>query len=217
MKNLSKRSLAILIVVFLLASIVLMVFRATIQEIFVVPLLYLVWLGNLIFTSIHQVFFWGILILLAIVLLFRNLRKRPGFRRRRDRPTSEGERNQRVTYWLGQIQLNDGETYRDLYTLHEFRKLILSVWAFQLNLSPREVERQLKAHKIEPPPEWRIFFERDRMDDTTSQGLLARLLQRVKFLFVSNDLKYKSSFQPHLDALINTLETQLEVHRDSGD
>ena len=216
MKEMTKRTLAILVVIFLLTLIVLVIFRSTVQEIFIVPTLYLVWLANLIFNSIHQVIFWGILIFLAVVLLFRNLRQRPGFRRRRDRAAGEDQNNQRLSFWLNQMQINDGESQRDLYTLHEFRKLITSVWAYQLNMSPRELEQQLKARKIKPPPEWRRYFERDTLDETSEYGFFARLLGRVGNFFFKKEKITPSYFQLELESLIQSLEEQMEVHHDPG-
>ena len=217
MKDRHGQLLLVGLLVFLVVLALLLLLRHAVRETFVIPLLYLVWLGNLIFKSIPQGVFWFLLFLVAAILLFSSLRRKsqpepvlPPTRRRQ-------QQSRRVAHWAALVKRTAGpadESRRDAFALRTFRKLIVSVWAYRAHLSPREIERDIKSGLLEPPPECRFYFQDGGRSEEAGTRILRRALHRLRSVFRMRGSQASLSSNPHLHSLIKSLETEWEVERD---
>lgn len=201
----------VVLLVFLSALALLWLVRDSVREAFVIPILYLFWLGKLVFNSLHQGIFWGLLLLAATILLLHGLRQRsqPGpaaqFRTMRQR------RSWRVTHWANLVARTAPESSHDIYALSEFRRLIFSVWAYRAHRSPQEIEQAIKAGVLEPPPEFRAYFENGELQREPARRTLRRALDRLRSRFGGHESQHPLSSDPHLRLLIESLENDLEA------
>ncbi|MFC1975667.1 hypothetical protein ACFLXQ_04655, partial [Chloroflexota bacterium] len=71
-----------LIVILLLAGLLTLLGRGAIRENIVTPLLYLAWIGQLIFESIPQMALWAVFLMIALIIALKSLaRKGPPSRK----------------------------------------------------------------------------------------------------------------------------------------
>jgi hypothetical protein len=205
---------AVALLVFAVALALLLLLRQTVREAVVVPILYLAWLGNLVFRSIHQAIFWALFSLAVAVLLFTSLPRRSRPRRAATRPVGRAPENRRVATWAALAARLADESRADFFASREFRKLIVSVWAYRVNLSPMELESDIRSGVLEVPPEWRFYFQASPRPQEAHRGVLRRVLRRLRSAFRVGGPRPARSSYPHLHVLIQSLEAEQEVARD---
>jgi hypothetical protein len=213
MKNPESRGTRIGIVFLLLFCIVLgllLLVRGTVQETFVIPLLYLFWLGGLIFDSVPQAIFWGLLIVVVAILLIRSLTYRMAAGPAPDRGSRPEQANHRVARWAGLVRRTASGHSRDGFALNEFRKLIYSVWAYRANLSPDEIERQVASGALEVPPEFRFYIEDRGWADMPGRSVWERALRRLQALLGRDGSPSTESGDPQLSPMLESLERMSE-------
>jgi len=205
--------IGISVILLLLTLIVYFVWRNTLIELVLLPFLYIIWLAKIIFNAIPQIVYWSVFIIISLVLLFRNLSIKPFLKRTKNRREARIEMNQRAAFWESQIQRNADLNYRDAYTLFEFKKLIVSIIAYQKNLSDREVEPMIKKGELDIPDEWVEFTDVGDYINFSYESFPVRMLKWIKSMLVSPDSASREKFNKQLEKLINSLESYLEVHR----
>ena len=241
MSGQARRLALIFLMTFAVVGIGLMLLRGSIQDTVVVPVLYLLWLGRLLFNSLHQTVFWIGMLLLMLVVLGSGLRKRQDVRQP-SRPAGgvSPQQNRRVAHWAAQVRhIHDADRW-DAASHAEFRKLILSVLAYQAGVSPWEAERDLETGALELPAEARRFLggetgpapgeEAAQIADDVwlarrEEGAGRRALHRIQALFAATyrrigwprDTRAEPPWLPNLQAMIAALENQLEVRDGDGD
>jgi hypothetical protein len=201
----------VVLLVFLSALALLWLFRYTVRDTFVIPILYLLWLARLVFNSIHQVIFWGILFLAVAILLFYGLRRKSRSGSAVQRRMATQHRNWRVAHWAALVRRTSPESSHDIYARSEFRKLILSVWACRAHLSPQELEQEIKAGVLEPPSEIRSYFENNGGPGQPGRSTLRQALDRLRVRLGGHEPQSPLDADPHLRLLIESLENQLEA------
>lgn len=214
MRNRERRAYVVVGLVFLVALTVLVLQRDVLQQTFVIPILYLFWLGRLVFNSMHQNIFWAFLLLAVAILLLSSARRpsRPGPAAQR-RQKKQGA-SQRVAHWASQVRRIGASSYRDLAAFREFRKLIYSVWAYRDNVSPEEIERDVRDGVLEPPPEFQFYFQSSNWSEEPERNLVKRELQRIRSRFRMDGTHLSPGSSPQLSRLIQSLENDLEVKHD---
>jgi hypothetical protein len=214
MKSRSRPLLVVLLLALTVAAMLLLVFRQGVREILVIPVLYATWVGGLIFKSLHQGVFWGLMLLVVGVLFAANLRRRPGERAQTGRVVAPSRKSQRVAYWARQIQNNREEAFRKPNALNGLGRLIVSVWAFRANQSPLEIEQALEDGRLELPPELACFFEQEggrrQAPERDGPAWGRRTWRRVSALLRRGDPPPPTPFEQQVDAMIQSLEDQLE-------
>jgi hypothetical protein len=210
-----KRILLTILVAFLLALTLLIFFRSTVVNIFVVPLMYLFWLGDLILKSIDQRYIWWFLLGVMVIIVLRGLIQ--GQRRydKSSKAVYRQRQTQRVSFWIAQLRRMASGTYPEEYSKYEIRKLILSVLSYSVNLSPREIEVRLKNGEFELPPEIRSEFElNNQIHDHEKNTFLFRLLQRFKMISSREPTSGGVKVSQEMEEAIRYLEKQLEINRE---
>jgi len=209
MRDPVKRTLVVLVVLLPISTVLLIVFRDAVRETIVVPLLYLAWLTELTFNSIHEAVFWGLLVALAAVLLFFSVRPKqepkPPLHWASDTDVWHGRR---VTFWAKQIGHDGNDLFWGFQSASEFRKLILTVWAYRQHNSPPELEREIKGGAVELPPELRAYFEMDRRPYVVGQRYLDRAVGWLRSLVRRDNTASQTPSEAALEVAVRVLEAE---------
>lgn len=210
-----KRVLLVMAAVFLLALVLLLFFRGLVVRVIVEPLLYLFWLLNLILNSIDQRYLWWFLLGVMIILVVRGLMRQQKGADKNSRAVYQPRQTQRVSFWNTRIRRMASGTYPDEYSKHEFRKLILDVLGYRLNLSSAEVEKSLKNGQLELPEEIKAAFLQDSEAPAAGRkAFSSRLLQRFKRMFAREESLSSEKANQQIEGLILYLNKQLEINRE---
>jgi hypothetical protein len=209
MRDSLKRSVIVLACLLPITTVALILLRDTVRTTIVVPLLYLVWLSELTFNSIHQAVFWGLLLALTVVGLFLGMRPkreaRPPVHWAGEMPWQE---SRRVAFWARQFVRDGNELVWDFYAQLQFRKLILAVWAYRRRVGLADLEQKVKAGAVELPPELRAYFEQDRDSSVAPLRYVERVVSRLRALVGSTDAAPSAS-EAALDVAVRMLETEV--------
>ncbi len=143
--------------ILLLAGLLTPVLQNFIGETIVGPLLYLLWVGRLIFASIPQVVIWGLFFIIALLIAGRSLyQKQPPLRRiRRPPPPDQG----RIERWAKLIHQADQENYYRWQLAQHLRKLTLEAVAHEERLTAKQVQQHLADNKLNLPPDIQAYFQ----------------------------------------------------------
>lgn len=152
----------------LLAAILAFIAQDIINQALVKPLLYLFWIGRIIFATLSQSIVWGMFLLVAVLITGHNLfkRRRRGLRPPLLKPKQVG----RVENWLNLIQQAQQETYYKWQLAQQLRKLTLGALAHDERLTRREIRQRLANNALDLPPDIQAYLQAS----TTSFGYFSR-------------------------------------------
>jgi len=210
-----KQILLTMVAFFLLALVLLLFFRDTVVNIFVIPLLYLFWLGDLILKSIDQRYLWWFLLGVMVIIALRGLLQQQRQNDTSSRVSYRQRQTQRVSFWSAQLRRISSGTYPEEYSKYELRKLILFVLGYSVNLSPGEIEQRLKKGEFELPLEVQPGFQFNQKDSTQAKNtFLSRILQRIRLFSFRKSPANSDKVSQEIEETIQYLEKQLEIHRE---
>jgi hypothetical protein len=202
-----RRRLLILGLILLMAAPLVLVLRNFAREAIVVPFLYVLWLGRLLFRSIPQPLLWSLFLALALSVAARSLggRERPARGMREVQAESPG----RVRVWARRIQLAARGDYSRWRLAHDLRKLTLDVLAHRERLTPEQFKRRLGTGEVHAPPAVQAYLRAGLMPMPSGPiGLFSRLRQQLR------SRAQTSPLDPDLESAVQFLESQLEVPHD---
>jgi hypothetical protein len=164
--------------VFVTFLVLAIVFQETLKEVVLVPLLYLLWLGNFILKSFDQRCIW--LLALIITVLTSLSISRPKQKTQKTNLASPKRRDLsagRIQFWQGQIRVSSSTVYTRTYRRSELRQLTFKVLAYQENCSIEEVRARLRTGQLQVPTEVRyvLGLEIPEDDQTPKQNFFERL------------------------------------------
>jgi hypothetical protein len=133
--------------------------RDFIYEGVVVPILYVIWLGNLVINSADQAFLWLLAVFILLILLLRGLNLRPGKLPRMAEMQPQTVEKGRVAFWAVKMILGSRGEYSRRYFYLELKKLVLATLGHRENMSPREVEESLRAGTMRIPDDMQRFVQ----------------------------------------------------------
>lgn len=142
----------ILISAMLLAPLI----RDFIRDVLVVPLLYLVWIGRIVFNTIPQAGFWGCFLLLALLTAGASLLKRGSFSARihQAKTVQPG----RVEKWANLIGQAAQEEYYQWRLAQGLRELLVDTLAYETRLTPKQIKQRMRNAQLELPPEIQAYL-----------------------------------------------------------
>ena len=193
--------------VLLMAAPLVLVLRDFAREAIVVPLLYVLWLGRLLFRSIPQPLLWSLFLTLVLFVAVRSLGKRGGSVG--GMREAEAESPGRVWVWARRIQLAARGDYSRWRLAHYLRKLTLDVLAHRERLTSEQLKRRLGAGEVHAPPAVQAYLRAGLMPMPSGPiGFLSRLRHRLR------PRARISPLDPDLESAVQFLENQLEVSHD---
>jgi hypothetical protein len=174
------------------------------RETFVMPLLYAVWVGGLIFESIPQTAIWSLFLIITLPIALRSLiKKRPASPRP---PYLEPSQPERIQTWLRLLQRTDKDDYYKWQLAQRLQKLALEALAHDERLTMRQVRQRLANDALNLPPEVQAYLQ-------------AGMTSLSHFLRVRSPFRLKRQRQPtplDLDPerVVEILEDKFEYHLD---
>lgn len=178
--------------------------RDAVREVIVIPLLYVVWFGGLLFNAVHQVFLWTIFLVIVLFLAVTSLvrREKP---MRRVQPVHPGNPG-RVRVWAQRIYLMERGGYSRWYVAQHLRRVILEIMAYHERLDIERIKPYLATGELETPLEIQVCLQVG-LDPALSRarGIFARFWNR---------LRPGARVSPpdlDLESVVQFLEDQLEV------
>jgi hypothetical protein len=215
----TRKKAFLLALVFITSAGMFFIFLNNLREAVILPLQYIFWLSRLVFHSLSQLVFWVCLLAIVALAMLRSLlesRTASG----PDRPFEpESRRVGRVSYWANQVRRVHGNVYPREYIDIEFRKLILTVLSYRMNLSAHELRKRLKTGELEIPPELQRLFERRQLDppEPGNDGYFSRMKSRLKALVRGPQDEDSQPTDQELEVMIRFMEEKLEIYDDDQD
>ena len=136
------------IAIILLAAVVLTFFlRGLMRENIVGPLVYLAWIGQLVFLSIPQAGIWTVFIFIGLIIALQSLtKKRPPPSRI---PLPETGRAKRIGSWAKSFRQADEDFYYQWQLAQELQKLIVQALANDERVERSEIRRRLEQGTLD--------------------------------------------------------------------
>jgi hypothetical protein len=206
--NLSRRQMLLIISVILLITVPLAIgMQNFIRESIVIPISYILWIGNYVIKAIPQEVFIGILVCIGVYIGLRTLFSVEKVVQEVKLPdTWVASSRARVNFWDLQIRLTYGSRYARSRVSQHTAKLVLDVLAHQQQIHPRQVEQALLRGDIDVPPEIKAIFDYRQM------APLPRRLWFFNFIFRGREAKAEAAqAQANIKKIVDYLEEQLEL------
>jgi hypothetical protein len=143
----------ILLIAILLAPLI----RNFIRDVVVIPLLYLVWIGRIVFDTIPQTAFWGCFLVIALLMAAASLLKQ------RESPSRIREVKTvqlgRVETWAKLIRQAAQEDYYQWRLAQPLRELIVETLAHEARLTSKQIKQRLRDEQLDLPAEIHAYLQ----------------------------------------------------------
>lgn len=195
-----RNRLALIAATLLLTVILALSLPDLTREAIVVPIWYVIWIGQLLFHAIPQAILWALLFTIALVVAVRSLLKRPQFEEKPEiEPISTGQ----VHALLRWIQSQEGDYFKHRLAQH-LGGLTLETLAHQRRLTLREMRPLMGS--LDAPPEIRAYLQAGLTPMLPRPGgLLSRLLHGLGLRRTTSPLDL------HPETVVQFVERQLGV------
>ena len=210
----------------LLVAALTLVLRGWVRDVILTPILFLLWLGGLLINSTPQWIFWGVFLVLALLILANSFGTEKGPNQNVDRAEPGHPRRERVLFWAKQIRWKARRDSSPLGNGEPLRKLVLEVIAFQERLSLTEVEQRLESGELDVPPTIRTCLQPKLTPEPSSSASLWERLQHrwadfgrrahglISGLTQSRSYTQPSPFDSELESVTQFLEDRLRIIHD---
>ena len=126
------------------------------RDMIVVSLLYILWIGRLVFRAIPQLFLWLLFIAIALSLVVKSLvKQRKPAPEMHDREMPDPGR---VGVWARRIYLVERGAFSRWYFAQHLHKLILDVLAHHERVETRQIKQRLETGELDAPPEIQAYL-----------------------------------------------------------
>jgi Ca2+/Na+ antiporter len=211
----NKRAPFVLFVIVLaIIGIVALVFWNSIHASFVAPLSSFFLMVMDFVSMFDQVYLWGFLLFALIMITITKLGKtkptEPSSHTVRMKVSSAG----RLRFWETQVYLLTRGRIPSRYSIHEVRRLLVSVLGYKQHLDTAETDRRLKAGELVFPTQYETFAELDQESDDEQEDLLTILVKTVASMLQGKRQQVIQAREKVLSDLILYMEKQLEIEHD---
>jgi hypothetical protein len=211
----NKRAPFVLFVIVLaIIGIVALVFWNSIRASFVAPLSAFILMVSAFIGMFDQVYLWGFLLFALIMITITKLGKtkpaEPSSHTVRMKVSSAG----RLRFWETQVYLLTRGRIPSRYSIHEVRRLLVSVLGYKQHLDTAETDRRLKAGEMVLPPQYETFAELDQESEDKQEDLLTIFVKTVASLLQGKRQQVIQAREKVLSDLILYMEKQLEIEHD---
>ncbi len=213
----SRRAVLVLLIILLatvaLAAVVVYGRGGYLYERIVLPISYAFWIVGLLLRGTPQVLFWGMLVVIALVLFMRSLAAAP--QKPSGAPPVENSysRRPRLRHWVRQLLMSRNERYRR-YLKEGLGRLALEVLAYQRSQTANQYQQQIDSKQVEAPEIIVPFLEARQGYFQTQQRLDLQQVQRM-LLQLWKRLPFSGQPQPiqddELAELVDFLEQQMDL------
>jgi len=174
---------------------------------------HIIWIAGLVIESTPQVFFWGALIFIALVVALRSLWSTEGEAGMAGRPSRRVNRRVRLDFWALQLRIARGHYARSRFG-DLFNRLMLDVLAHQYDLPVRSVDRAISNGRIEVPEVVMRFKAARSQEARPPVEFWDALKLWLERLFARRANEETDFSAQDLESIVRYLEDQLEVEND---
>ena len=204
-------------VVFIAVLGLAILYQDQLKEVVLVPMLYVLWAGELVFKSFDQQCIWLLALVIALVLSlsFSGRTKEPVEDHRMSR-THHFLAAGRIRFWRGQIRVGSSAVYASGYRRSELRRLVIKTLAYREGVSSEEIKEQLRSGGLSVPPEVSYILGLDDTRDSPDQPVA--LMKRIEEWFDQTIVRFRASAfspDPRLEKVAEYLESFMEVDNDA--
>ncbi len=201
------------VIVLAFIGIVGLIFWNTIRSSFVAPISALVILVVEFLSAFDQVYLWGILLFILIIMTVTKLGK--------TKPTETVDRvvrlktsyAGRLRFWEIQVFLLTRGRVPSRYSVHEIRRLLVSVMGYKQHLDLAEADRRLKAGEMVMPPQYDEFSKLDQ-EELEPEDILTEFVRSLLASLKGERQQMIRAREKVLSDLILYMEQQLEIEHD---
>jgi hypothetical protein len=142
-----------------LGAILSLFYRDWVREQVVIPVAFLFWVLSLLYRSIPQIYLWGILVIIVLVIAVSA--SRPAAASQITwRPEKPGVSVSRYTTWLRYTTTMNNSQFANDNFARELIRLIIQILSYQHGLAADEVYKQLDQNDLGLSPELYAFIKR---------------------------------------------------------
>ena len=211
-------SLLMAFVVFMVVIGLALRYQGLLKEIVLIPLLYVMWVTELVLKSFDQRCIWlmALVVAVSLSLAFSTRTRSPEdiyLKSVSHRFLDSG----RIRYWRRQIRIGSSVLYTSGFHRSELSRLVIETLAYREGVSAEEIKEQLNAGAITVPSEVSYVLGLDEIQDHPDKPLgfvkrTARWFNHIFEQFVSP----KFIPNPRLEKVVEYLEGLMEVDDDAG-
>ncbi len=173
------------------------------RDVILVPLLYVLWVGRIIFRAIPQLLLWIVFLTIALLFALGSLtkHKQPAREIRDESVPNPGQ----VWVWARRIYLMERRSFSRWYFAQHLHQLILKVLAHRERVEIRQIKQHLQTGELDVPPEIRAYLWIALARTYTRPTFWSRLRRRLPL--------GTQSIAPDLDLedVVQFLEEQLDI------
>jgi hypothetical protein len=193
-------------------------YQDSLKEIILIPLLYVMWVAELVLKSFDQRCIWLMALMVAVSLSLAfsyRSRSRVDFYQRSlpQRFPDSG----RIRYWRRQIRIGSSALYTSGFHRSELSRLVVEALAYREGVGIEEIKEQLNIGVITVPSEVRYILGLDEVRDPPDKpsGFMKRSARWFNQFF-RQLFAPKSTPKSRLEKVIEYLESLMEVNDDVG-
>ena len=193
-------------------------YQNSLKEIILIPLLYVLWVTELVLKSFDQRCIWVMALVVAVSLsLAFSYRSRSPVDIYQRLVSQRFFESGRIRYWRRQIRIGSSALYTSGFHRSELSRLVIETLAYREGVSAEEIKEQLNVGVITVPSEVRYVLGLDELQEPPEKppGLMKRTArgfnQFFRQLFAPKILP-----NPRLEKVVEYLESLMEVDDDIG-
>jgi hypothetical protein len=210
--------LLIALLVFVVVVGLALYFQDSLKEIILTPLLYVIWVTELVLKSFDQRCIWLMALVVAVSLsLAFSYRSRSPVDIYQRLVSQQFPDSGRIRYWRRQIRIGSSALYTSGFHRSELSRLVIETLAYREGLNAEEIKEQLNVGVITVPAEVRYILGLDEVQDYPDKpsGFMKRTARWFNQIF-RQLFAPKFSPNPRLEKVIEYLESLMEVDDDAG-
>ncbi|MBN1873410.1 MAG: hypothetical protein JXA33_04200 [Anaerolineae bacterium] len=204
-----KTWLFFLIPALILASILMWVFQDFVREVVVVPVLYFMWMIDIILDMVPQTLIWALMLGIAFFMILKSFDKYTLSSHHTSEPASSIRG--KVEVWAQRIYLRNRGAYSKERFAYYLGKLIQDVLVYEAHYTPKEIIQRIETGELVLPPEvesYLLFRLRPAVSPTRNW------LQRLKdtlMRWIRREPSFAELSNDELVSVLEFLEKQLEI------
>ncbi|MFC1996086.1 hypothetical protein ACFLXI_00575 [Chloroflexota bacterium] len=219
-KTIQSRSwLQFLFAVIIFAAVlgVAYIYQDKLKEAVLTPILYLMWVGDLIIKSFSQRCIWMLALAITLVVsLSFSRRNANSFDVSQKKVSRRSPPNGRIHFWRSRIRGDKSSIFGRSFRHSEMRGLAIQALAYRENSNVEEIKEQLRYEQISVPAELSYIFEVDDQQNESNQSTGYFLRLRQMFEMVAKRFVDPTFLpDPKLEEAADYLENLLEVDNGS--
>jgi hypothetical protein len=154
----------VLVVVILLFSLLTLAYWTFVRDTIIVPIYYLIWVGNLTLKSVPQEAYLAFLILISLIISVNTLLSMRVRQITRSVEEISSQSNSRYSHWRNLCSnLYSSPFARDTFAW-EARKLVLSIFAYQNGIETAKVEEMIRSDVLSVPASIKKLIQEKKIE-----------------------------------------------------